>query len=175
MWRFKEDDRILDDGEVLDPTTSLSGPGRREAEEQETGEPEPRRDRRRNWGACPRDWIYVHAFPDAGLDELQSRVRKERCASIADERHGCSGLQPAEQCGKLGGPAVLVEAGHRCGNCEMRQEFRGSPRVFSGDEPRLFQYAQAPQRDVFEVADRGGDEEQDTGHLSGPARDEVTG
>lgn len=175
MWRFEEGEGILDFGEVLHPATSLTGPGRREAEEQEMGEPEPRRNCRRNWGACPRNWVYVHAFLDAGLYELQSGVREERCAGIADERHVCTGLQPAEQGGKLGGPAVLVKAGHRRGNREMRQEFPGAPRVFGGDEPRLFQYAQASQRHVFEVADRGGDEKQGTGHLSGPARDEVTG
>lgn len=47
----------------------------------------------------------------------------------------------------------------------MRQQPSRAPRILRSDEVDLPEHTQRPERDVFEIADGRGDEEERTGHL----------
>ena len=66
--------------------------------------------------------------------------------------------------GRLAPLVVLVQADHRAMDLVVRQQFRGAPGVFGGDEIDLAQRPQRPKREVLEVADRRGDDEEGAGH-----------
>jgi hypothetical protein len=50
---------------------------------------------------------------------------------------------------------------------EMVQEFSGMPRILSRYEIDFFQDAGGPEGHVFEVADRGGNDVEGSGHARG--------
>lgn len=58
----------------------------------------------------------------------------------------------------------VVIAGERRMDVEMGEELLGVAGVFRGDDRYLFQDAERPEGDVFEIADRGADDVERSRH-----------
>ena len=67
-------------------------------------------------------------------------------------------LEAPDQLRPPGRLVVGVVADQRRADTVMAQELPGVPGVLRGDEVRLFQDPKAPEGDVLQVADGGGDD-----------------
>jgi hypothetical protein len=110
--------------------------------------------RQRRRGAGNRSDV-VAVLP-GGADQRVPRVRNPRRAGIGDQGY-IAVLQRAQQRRQSRGRAVLVITDLPGVQAVAAEEFARPTRVFAGNERRLLQDTQGPQRDVLQVSDRGRD------------------
>ena len=95
-------------------------------------------------------------------------VREERGAGIGDQGDRIPPLESAEKTGPLPGLIVPVEAGGRGRYAVVGQQLGGATCVLGGnDGDILLKHAEGPDRDVFQVSDRGGDDVERAGWVAG--------
>ncbi len=70
---------------------------------------------------------------------------------------------------------VFVQADERLLYLIVGQQAAGPPRVLGGDEVHLAKGAECAKRQVLEVADGGGDDEEGAGHTVGSYNDPLDG
>ena len=99
-----------------------------------------------------------HMMPDGERDQAESGVGDAGHAGVGDERDLGSAFEVDDQLGGLGHLVVLVIADQARLDAVMAEQLQGLARIFAGDQVDFFEHAQRAQRDVFQVADRRGDE-----------------
>src|SRR5207244_499703 len=103
---------------------------------------------------------------------IASSAATMRCR-IRDERHRRARREAAEEL-RTTRELVVLEVGHgRRVDVEVREQRARAACVFTRDQVDLAQHAQRARRDVLEIADRSGDDEE--GAAGAQARRTVTG
>ena len=160
---FVQDERRRDARQFRD-----AGPARAVLRRQEALEEEPvgrqagdgERGKRRRWA-----WHRAHGqsgFAD-GANELETRIGNQRRAGVGHERDRFAGGEPRQELRPRRHGVVLVVRRQRRRDAVVVEQLPGHPRVLAGDHVGRREGLQRPQRDVAQVADRGGDEVQSGG------------
>ena len=100
-------------------------------------------------------------------DEARARVRDAGRTGVGDERDLLAPSYAGDQPRCLTDLVVLPEAHEGLLYLVVREQLGCPPRVFRGDQIDGLQRAQRPEREVFEVANRRGDNKQGPGHCVG--------
>ena len=125
------------------------------------------RSRRRTAGSR---WRSPRGWERRGAGRRGQRVRAgrrgRRWLACPRQRPGqCSRLpKPGNQARGLARFVVLAQLDEGLPDLVVREELRRPSGVFGGDEVHLPERPQGPERQVFQVADRGRDHEQGAGH-----------
>jgi len=140
---------------------------RQEADEQEAVGRQAGRDQGRHHGGRAGQRDDRNLARQRLADQLVAGIGDARHARVGDERH-VPGGQRVEHRVELGQLIVLVIAGHRRGDRVVVEQHARGARVLGGDQAGLAQNPQRAQRDIFQVADGGGNDIQ-RGHASDPS------
>ncbi len=95
-----------------------------------------------------------------GAHQLESGIGNQRRAGIRNQRDGGAVGEPAQQHRpRLGGIVLVIGRERRCDGVAVEQ-FAGDAGVLAGDQVGAGERFQRAQRDVAEIADRGGNDMQ---------------
>src|SRR5215471_9827069 len=89
------------------------------------------------------------------------------CSGVGDERDALIVLKTRDQRRAFSVLIVLMQTRRWRRDSVPRQQMSRTPRIFCGDERNLSKNAKRPNRNVFEIADWRGDDEQRAGHREG--------
>ncbi len=95
--------------------------------------------------------------------QLEARIGNERRAGVGDERDRFAGGEPRQELRPRRRGVVLVVGRQRRRDAVVVEQLAGDAGVLAGDHVGRGERLQRPQRDVAQVADRGGDEVQSGG------------
>src|SRR5690606_18672342 len=175
MRGFEENRSSWDCVEGFQPTVPSGARPRREPEKGERGGWYSAHRERGDDSTRARDG----SDPQAGLarqsDERGTWVGDCWRAGIADERHRLSCRDAGDKTRRLAMLVVFVQADERLLDLVVRQEAAGPPRVFGRDEVHLAKGPERAKRQVLEVADGGGDDEEGAGHTDGSYNAQLDG
>src|SRR3984957_20132136 len=101
-----------------------------------------------------------HALLNRQRDQAISWIGNSGHARVRDQRDARALLYRLYQFRRLRRLIVFVIARRPRGDRKVIEQLLRLPRIFAGDQVNFFQYAQRPQRNVFEVPDRRSDEIQ---------------
>ena len=138
---------------------------RRKSEKHELIGRKPRSRERRGDGIGARNRDDNQFVLPGRSDQPRARIRDPRRAGIGDEGDRVAFGEPGNQSRRFSHLVVLAKADERPPDLIVRQQFRGAPGVFRGDEIDFPKGSQRPERQVLEVADRRRDHVQ--GHTDG--------
>ena len=99
----------------------------------------------------------------AARTSLKPGIGNQRRAGVGHQRDRLAGGEPRQQLRPRRGGVVLVVGRQRRGDAVMVEQPAGHAGVLAGDQVGGGQRLQRPQRDVAQVADRGGDQVQTGG------------
>ena len=118
----------------------------------------------RNAGGRPGQRLDGNPLPGAGPGEQEAGVGNPGRAGIAHERDGKARLDPfADEFNRLMF-IVFVVALQRPVNVEMLEQDGSRPCVFGEDQIRFLKHTDGPQRHIFEVSHRGGNDVEHSTH-----------
>ena len=163
MGGLVEDQRAVFNAETFQSALAFAAAGRKEAEKEKfvIGKSGSRKSGEERRGARDRnDW---DAMANGESDETMAGVGHERHASIAHQGDIGALFHGEDQFGRARKFVVLVIADERFVNVEVIQKLKRVAGVFAGDLVDFLENAKGAKRDVFEVADRSGDEVQPAG------------
>ena len=95
-----------------------------------------------------------------GADQLEARIGNQRRAGVRHECDRFAGGHPRQELGPRRRGIVLVVGGQRRRDAVMVEQLPRHPRILAGNHVSRSEGLQRPERDVAQVADRGGDEVQ---------------
>src|SRR3984957_6894938 len=101
-----------------------------------------------------------HALLNRQRDQAISWIGNSRHARVRDQRDARALLYRFYWFRRLPRLMVFVIARRPRGDRKMVEQLLRLPRIFAGDQVNFFQYAQRPQRNVFEIPDRRSDQIQ---------------
>lgn len=110
------------------------------------------------------DWVHRNRLLPAGLNECQTRIGYARRAGVTDEGDLGTGLKALEKLGNTLPTVVFVKAEGGCGDGVMGQQFCRAPGVFRRDQVCFAQDPKRSKRDVLQVPNGRGDDEERAGH-----------
>src|SRR5207237_10593195 len=116
------------------------------------------RDQRRNERRRSRNRNGCNAAFDGQREQAESRIGNSRRPGIADYRDPRSRSKLLDEFRRPRGLIVLVIAGRTRGYSVMIEQLLRLTGVLAGDEINLLQHSNGAQGDVFEIADRRGNE-----------------
>ena len=90
--------------------------------------------------------------------QLVAGVGDQRRAGIGDQRDGRAFGEPRQQLRPRLGGVVVVIGRQRGGDAVMVEQLAGHAGVLAGDQVGAGQHLERAQRDVAQIADRGGDQ-----------------
>lgn len=97
-------------------------------------------------------------MPDGERYQTIAGIGDARHAGVGHQRDRTSLFKLNDQLRRAGEFVVLVVADGPLFNSEVGEQFLGLPRVLASDEIDFLQRAKRPKSDVFEIADRCGDQ-----------------
>ena len=95
--------------------------------------------------------------------QLEARIGNERRAGVGHQRDRLARGEPRQELRPRRRGVVLVVGRQRRRDAVVVEQLPRDPRVLAGDQVGRGEGLQRPQRDVAQVADRGGDEVQPGG------------
>ena len=95
-----------------------------------------------------------------GAHQLEARIGDQRRAGVGDQRDRRAIGEPAQQRRPRLRRIVVVVGRQRRGDGVAVEELARHPRILAGDQVGAGQRRERAQRDVAEIADRGGDDMQ---------------
>ena len=107
---------------------------------------------------APGNRHHRHVMPDGQRDQPESRVGDAGHARVGHERDLGAAFEIDDQFGGFRHLVVLVIADQSRLDAVVAEQFQRLARILAGDQVDFFEHTQSPQRDVFEIADRGGDQ-----------------
>src|SRR6185295_6563050 len=99
-------------------------------------------------------------------DQQKPGIGEERRARIAGERDRLAVSQIGEETWQTLALVVLVERDERLPDAEMREQAAGVAGVFAGDQIGRLEGGAGARREVVEIADRRGDDQELAAHQS---------
>ena len=96
----------------------------------------------------------------SGAHQLESGIGDQRRAGVGHQRDRRAIGKPAQQRRPRLRRIVVVVGRERRGDGVAVEEFSRHPRILAGDQVGAGQRRERAQRDVAEIADRGGDDVQ---------------
>ena len=115
-------------------------------------------------GAGTGDGAHRDSRLGALFDQIFSRVGNGGAACVGNQGAGLAVQNPLDDLVSFEGLVMLVVADKAFFDAQMIQQFQGDPGILGGDEVRLFQGFPAPDGDVPQIADGGGNEIEHSGH-----------
>ena len=131
---------------------------RQETEEPEIVRMQSRTYERRKHGRRTRDWGNRNILVECGAHERIGRIGDARSSRVRDDRAGKAFFERIEDFYNLGRAGMRMVGQERFFNFVMPEEDSRGPSVFAGDEIDLLEDSDGAVGDIFEVADRRGDE-----------------
>ncbi len=164
---LEEHNRTADADYSLEPFRAVFRPSRWKPQKREAVFGHSRGSQSRQYGAWPRNRLDPDACVGRRGDKAAAGIGNSGRAGIRNDCDVLTSSKPIDEHRCFRRFVVLMQARCRRPNRMTRKQASSPPRILSRDDRHFTENSQRPKRDVFQISDGRGNDEQRAGHYGG--------